>query len=215
MSDSGIKEVKPSGSETDSSECIGKSGSECVGNSASECAETVGDRKLQPGDSTGLTANGCLTPLPVLNLPAVPLKIKVCADGIRRVYDPLRQKFVALTPEEWVRQHFTAFLIQHLGYPQELMANEVSLKFNGQSRRCDTVLFSHRGFRPRVIMEYKAPGIEITQKVFDQIARYNLVMGAQLLIVSNGMRHYCCASAEGGTYRFLPEIPCYEDLPPM
>lgn len=158
---------------------------------------------------------------PALNLPSVRLQIRDDADGVRRVFDPLRQKFVALTPEEWVRQHFTSYLITQLGYPAGLMANEVSLKINGTARRCDTVVFDADSLttpdsipRPLVIVEYKAPEIEITQKVFDQIARYNLVMGARLLIVSNGLRHYCCLLQPNQTnaYRFLPEIPNYSIL---
>jgi hypothetical protein len=100
-----------------------------------------------------------------------------------------------------------------LGYPEGLMANEVSLKFNNTRRRCDTVLFTRGDVRPLAIVEYKAPEIEITQKVFDQIARYNMVMGARLLIVSNGLRHFCCLlSPTTATYKFLREIPSYNQL---
>lgn len=156
-----------------------------------------------------------------LNLPPVELRVRMDADGVRRVYDPLRAKFVALTPEEFVRRHFTSFMINQLGYPQALMANEVSLKINDTARRCDTVVYDrvslltpHTPPRPLVIVEYKAPGVEITPKVFDQIARYNLVMGARLLIVSNGLHHYCCLAhpSRPNSYRFLPEIPGYQSL---
>lgn len=156
-----------------------------------------------------------------LNLPPAHLRVRTDADGVRRIYDQLRDKFVALTPEEWVRQHFTRFMIDSLGYPQALMANEVSLKINDTTRRCDTVVYDSASLatpdttpRPLVIVEYKAPEIEITQKVFDQIARYNLVMGARLLIVSNGLRHYCCLSTPASSqgYRFLPTIPPYSTL---
>lgn len=152
---------------------------------------------------------------PPLNLPPAQLRVKLCPDGIWRVFDPLRDKFVALTPEEWVRQHFVAYMVSSLGYPGALMANEVSLTFNGTRRRCDTVLFSKKDVRPVAIIEYKAPDVEITQKVFDQIARYNLVMGASMLIVSNGIRHFCCMRQDSGgslSYRFLREIPSYETL---
>ncbi len=151
-----------------------------------------------------------------LNLPPIALQIKRCDDGLVRVFDRLRNKFVALTPEERVRQHFVDYLINNYGYPASLMANEIALKFNGQMRRCDTVLFARGDLSPQVIVEYKAPEIEITQKVFDQIARYNMVMEARLLIVSNGLRHFCCLynrqSADGPTYRFLRDIPSYADL---
>jgi len=154
-----------------------------------------------------------LCQLPKLNLPPAPLDVRRCDDGVVRVFDALRGKYVALTPEEWVRQHFVRHLIDHLGYPAALMGNEVSLTLNGTARRCDTVLFSPEGLVPRMIVEYKAPGVEITQKVFDQIVRYNMVLHARWLAVSNGMRHFCCEidyNARG--VRFLPQFPAYRQL---
>lgn len=148
-----------------------------------------------------------------LNLPPVALRLRPDTDSRRggaEVFDPLRGRWVALTPEERVRQHFVAFLISHRGCVPSLMANEIGLKFNGTSRRCDTVVFD-RSLRPLAIVEYKAPAVTVTQKVFDQIARYNCVMGAPFLIVSNGLRHYCCRYS-GGTYSFLPDIPAYEEM---
>ena len=152
--------------------------------------------------------------LPQLNLPPLEKpRIETGADGVRRIFDPLRGKFVALTPEEWVRSHFTAWLTGTLGYPAALMANEVSLTLNGTARRCDTVLFTREGLHPRMIIEYKAPHIEITQKVFDQIARYNMVLNAPYLVVSNGLRHFCLlVDHTGGTARFLPDLPPYSAL---
>lgn len=161
--------------------------------------------------------------LPRLNLPPIEAEVRREADGIVRIYDNLRRKFVALTPEEWVRQHFVRFLISEKGYPEGLMANEVPLKLNRTSRRCDTVLFERQTIKPLAIVEYKAPHIEITQKVFDQIARYNLIMGARLLMVSNGLTHYCCLRTSPDSdpeatpppplrYAFLKEIPTYSDL---
>lgn len=147
-----------------------------------------------------------------LNLPSFDYKISRDADGVTRIYDVLRRRFVALTPEEWVRQHFVNFLICDKSYPQGLMANEVSLKLNSTSRRCDTLIYSREG-RPLAVVEYKAPSVAVTQSVFDQIARYNSVIGAPYLIVSNGLSHYCCRfDAECGTYVFLREIPEYDRL---
>lgn len=150
-----------------------------------------------------------------LNLPPVKLEYQMGADGVRRVFDPLRRRFVALTPEEWVRQHFVAYLVNELGYPSSLMANEVAIKVNDTSRRCDTILYypldGTQGMRPRMVVEYKAPHIPVTQKVFDQIARYNSTLGAPLLIVSNGLHHYCCRYT-GATYTFLRQIPPYPEL---
>lgn len=131
---------------------------------------------------------------------------------ILKVFDPLRRKYVALTPEEYVRQHFTAWMTDSLGYPASLMNNEVSLKLNDTSRRCDTVVFRSDG-TPAVIIEYKAPTVAITQNVFDQIARYNMVLQSRFLIVSNGLRHFCCEmDYENDNYRFLPQIPVWTAL---
>ena len=147
-----------------------------------------------------------------LNLPSFDVCIERSDDGVVRIYDRLRQKFVALTPEEWVRQHFVNYLVTERGYPAGLMANEVSLKLNRTARRCDTLVYSRAG-RPLVVVEYKAPSVAVTQAVFDQIARYNSVIGAAYLIVSNGMAHYCCRfDDERQGYVFLREIPRYEDL---
>lgn len=150
---------------------------------------------------------------PQLNLPATRLQLKCCADGILRVYDRLRKKPVALTPEEWVRQHFVAHLIDNLGYPEALMANEVAITLNGTSRRCDTVMYSAEGLRPRMIVEYKAPHVKITQKVFDQISRYNMVLQVPWLMVSNGLSHYCCwVDYESGKCVFARDLPLYVEL---
>ena len=149
-----------------------------------------------------------------LNLPDCDLNVKKTPRGLV-VFDPLRKKFVALTPEEFVRQNFVHYLINHKQFPLERMANEVSLNQNGIKRRCDTLVADKQG-QPLVIVEYKAPSIEITQNTFDQIARYNMVMHARCLIVSNGMSHYCCImDYENSTYHFLPDIPTYQDILPI
>lgn len=156
--------------------------------------------------------------LPVLNLPAAPLKLRRWpappqGDGLLRVYDPLRRKYVALTPEEWVRQHFTAWMIGHLGYPALLMANEVALRLNSTARRCDTVVFSRRGLEPLMIVEYKAPSIEITEKVFEQARRYTMTLHAPYLAVSNGLAHYCLhLDFAAGSATFLPAFPLFAEL---
>ena len=146
-----------------------------------------------------------------LNLPSCQLNIKKTPAG-DRVYDPLRKRFVALTPEEWVRQHFVNYLINHKHFPFALMGNEVSLVQNGIHRRCDTVVADRTG-KPLVIVEYKAPDVAITQATFDQIVRYNMVLHARYLIVSNGMSHYCCRiDYDSSSYAFLHDIPDYNDL---
>lgn len=136
-----------------------------------------------------------------LNLPPNPLDIR---DDGTSIYDPLRRKCVIITPEEWVRQNFVAYLINQLHYPAPLMANEVSLTLNNTRRRCDTVVFD-RHARPWMIVEYKAPDVPVTQQVFDQIARYNMVLGAPYLTVSNGLRHFCLETAP--MPRYLSSLP--------
>ena len=125
-----------------------------------------------------------------LNLPQYPIKV-IKRNGRTIIFDELRRKYVTLTPEEWVRQHFVHYLITFKKYPQGLIANEVSLTLNDTTKRCDTVVYDRQA-RPRIIVEYKAPHIEITQTVFDQITRYNMVLKVDYLIVSNGLNHYCC-----------------------
>lgn len=148
---------------------------------------------------------------PELNLPSTDLRVSI-KDDKELIFDSLRRKYVALTPEEWVRQNFVSFLINHKGYLAGLMNNEVSLVQNGIKRRCDTLVSDKYG-NPIVIVEYKAPNVEITQKVFDQIVRYNYVFRAKYLIVSNGLNHYCCCiNYDEGSYSFLKEIPSYADL---
>ncbi len=146
-----------------------------------------------------------------LNLP--PYEIKL--GGSRehpQIFDTLRRRYVALTPEEWVRQHFTHYLIEHLGYPAPLMANEVQLSVGQKQLRADSVLYD-RDLRPRMIIEYKAPMVSITQKVFNQITAYNLLLHAPWLVVSNGLSHYCCKLSEDGEkYVFVDHLPRYEEL---
>lgn len=146
-----------------------------------------------------------------LNLPTIDAQLKQDSSGMK-IYDSIRQKYVALTPEEWVRQHFVHFLIKEKKVPVSFLANEIGLTLNGTRRRCDTVIFT-RSARPLAIVEYKAPSVNITQNVFDQIVRYNMVLRTRYLIVSNGLHHYCCEMLyEQGTYRFLEEVPCYDDM---
>ena len=146
-----------------------------------------------------------------LNLP--PFAIKLSGTKERPlVLDVLRRKYVSLTPEEWVRQHFVHFLMEHKGYPMALMANEVALKIGNKPLRADSVLYG-RDLRPRMIVEYKAPSVAITQQVFDQVMAYNLLLHVDYLVVSNGLQHYCCkVDYASGSCSFLQDIPMYTDL---
>lgn len=146
-----------------------------------------------------------------LNLPSFEAKIDA-RNGKKVIFDVIRRRYVALTPEEWVRQHFVHFLIAYKGYPSSLLANEVMIRLNGTTKRCDTVLY-RRDLSARMIIEYKAPHVEVTQQVFEQITRYNMTLKADYLIVSNGMQHYCCRmNYEQQNYSFLKDIPDYKLL---
>ena len=146
-----------------------------------------------------------------LNLPSYDTKITK-NNGRIQIFDALRRCYVALTPEEWVRQHFVNFLTSSKGYPTALMANAGAITVNGMKRRCDTVVYD-KELRPRVIVEYKAPNIKITKEVFAQISRYNLTLHVDYLIVSNGLQHYCCRmDYEKESYTFLQEIPDYSNI---
>lgn len=146
-----------------------------------------------------------------LNLPGFAPKV-IEKNGKRTIFDPVRRKYVALTPEEWVRQHFVNYLITQKNYPKALLANEVLINLNGTAKRCDTVAYNCF-LAPLMIVEYKAPDIHITNAVFDQIARYNMVLHVNYLTVSNGITHFCCKmDYENQTYTFLKEIPDYNML---
>jgi len=146
-----------------------------------------------------------------LNLPSFPVKLSE-KNGKTYIYDPLRRKDIALTPEEWVRQHFVPFLITTRAYPPERIANEVSIQVNTTSKRCDTVVYDNF-LTPLVIIEYKSPDVNITGEVFEQIARYNSALRVPYLIVSNGLKHYCCfMDYRTMESRFLNDIPAYPDL---
>lgn len=146
-----------------------------------------------------------------INLPPYETKFRE-QGGKRQIFDVLRRKYVALTPEEWVRQHVVHYLLDYKGYPKGLLVNEVELVIGEKKLRCDTLLYN-RALQPQMIIEYKSPEIDLTQRVFDQITAYNFLLHVDYLIVSNGRQHYCCRmDYERQSYQFLKEIPRYEDL---
>ena len=127
------------------------------------------------------------------------------------IFDFLRRKYVTLTPEEWVRQHFVHFLIEQKGYPKGLLGNEIELRLGEKRLRCDSILYNKVAM-PQMIIEYKAPTIKIQQKTFDQISVYNLLLKVDYLIVSNGLQHYCCKMDYlNQKYYFLEDIPDYQN----
>lgn len=146
-----------------------------------------------------------------LNLPTYEAKIRKNSNGLE-IFDPLRRKYIALTPEEWVRQHFVNYLINYKNYPASLMANEAGIKLNSLTRRCDTVVYNNQ-LVPLMIIEYKESKVQITQNVFDQIVRYNTVLKVPYIVVSNGISHYCCRmNYEDQSFEYLTDIPEYQSL---
>ena len=146
-----------------------------------------------------------------LNLPRYEISVKRNGEHLT-IFDFLRRRHVALTPEEWVRQHFVHFLVEHKGYPKGLLANEVELSVGEKNLRCDSILYDP-SLKPRMIVEYKAPSVVVTQKVFQQIATYNLLLHVDYLVVSNGLTHYCVKmDYDNQKYLFLDDIPDYKNL---
>lgn len=129
--------------------------------------------------------------------------------GKSDIYDIVRKKFVALTPEEWVRQHILHYLIFDKGFSKNLLAVERGITLNGLSKRCDVLVFSNSGV-PKMIIECKAPDEKLNQKVFEQIARYNLSLRVEYLWLSNGTQNYCCQLGEKTT--LLNTIPSLSDI---
>ena len=146
--------------------------------------------------------------LPQLNLPIVALKTKL-VEGTTQVFDQVRKKYLVLTPEEWVRQHFIHYLNQEKNYPLGLMGVEQMIKYNGMQTRADIILYTTDG-KPNMIVECKAPNVKITQDAFNQIAKYNFKLQVPFLVVTNGIQHFCCQmDYEANEIKFLEEIPTY------
>lgn len=148
---------------------------------------------------------------PILNLPPAEFQFREMA-GKQEVFDPVRRKYVALTPEEWVRQNLLSFLINHRNYPAHLIAVEYSLKINRIAKRCDIIVFG-KHLLPRMILEVKAPSLKLDQKVLDQAVRYNLSFNAPYIVLSNGMKHFVVKIlSPGGEVEFLQDIPDFHTI---
>lgn len=147
-----------------------------------------------------------------LNLPYYQQKIRSTGDGKQQIFDRIRRRYVALTPEEWVRQNMVAHLIESLGVPQMRISVETPITFNGLTKRCDTVVYDSF-LKPLMLVEFKAPSVEITQRVFDQMAVYNLQLQVPYLLASNGLTHiFCQVDLQNKRYLFAPELPHYSSL---
>jgi type I site-specific restriction-modification system R (restriction) subunit len=141
-----------------------------------------------------------------LNLPVYAFRTKT--EGTKKyIFDSVRKRFVLLTPEEWVRQHFIRYLTEEKKYPESLMAVEKQIVLNGKLFRFDLLVYRRNG-QPLLIAEFKAPGVKISQETFDQVVRYNMVLKVGRVVVSNGLQHFVCEiDYETSSYRFLKEVP--------
>jgi hypothetical protein len=146
-----------------------------------------------------------------LNLPEYDFQQRML-EGRLQVLDPFRKRYVVLTPEEEVRQRFARYLMEERGYPASLIQTEYTLRLNEMVRRCDILVHKPAG-SPAVLVECKAPGVKISQETFDQAARYNMVFRVRYLMVTNGMKHYCCKiDFDTRKTEFLSSIPRYEEI---
>lgn len=146
-----------------------------------------------------------------LNLPPYPFKI-TDENGVLVLFDEIRKRDIIITPEEWVRQHFVQYLIGHKNYPKSLLKLEGGHKLHGKQKRSDIIAYNTHGDKV-LMVECKAPGVAISQKVFDQIARYNIVHKIGFLAVTNGLQHfYCRIDFAQNSYRFIEELPDYQQI---
>ena len=143
-----------------------------------------------------------------LNFPSYNFRFKNSENKVS-IFDDIRKKFIILTPEEWVRQHIVQFLLQEKKYPKSYINVEKLIKVNDLNKRYDIVVFKPNG-ELFLLIECKSPDVKITQETFDQIARYNLKLNAQFLMLTNGLNHYFCQmDFEKETYIFLEELPFF------
>ncbi|MFC2112740.1 type I restriction enzyme HsdR N-terminal domain-containing protein [Bacteroidota bacterium] len=146
-----------------------------------------------------------------LNLPTYSFSLK--SEGNRSfIFDAIRRKYVVLTPEEWVRQHFIQYLVRERGFPASLITVEKELSFNRMKKRTDILAHTRQG-EPVLLVECKAPDVPVSAAVFDQIGLYNLSLKVPFLIVTNGMKHYCCQfNPSNNGYDFIDHIPGWEEV---
>jgi len=134
----------------------------------------------------------------------------IIRDGQEQIFDIIRKKYVALTPEEWVRQKIIHYLVHERNYPRSLLAVEKGIVVNNMQYRCDIVAYNNLG-KPYLIIECKAPGVKLTQDAFDQIARYNMGLKVPFLMVTNSSTHYICRiDWEKKSYAYLDDLPDIE-----
>jgi hypothetical protein len=144
-----------------------------------------------------------------LNLPSFHVDLKKEQDRIH-IFDLLRKRYIVLTPEEWVRQHFIHYLINHLQYPKSLIKLEGGLRFNKLQKRSDIVIYDRAG-QPWMVVECKAPTLKIGERTVHQASVYNYTLKAKFLVVTNGLEHYCYQTDwTNSTTTILPSMPEYK-----
>lgn len=149
--------------------------------------------------------------VPALNLPESGIKLLRTDSGFV-LYDIFRKKNVAYTPEEWVRQNFLLWLVNHLGYPKGLIALEANIMYNKLPKRADAVVYDRLG-NARMIIECKSVNIKLSQDTFLQAASYNSGFKCQYMVITNGLSHFCCKiDSDGQLFTFMDIIPHYSEL---
>ena len=146
-----------------------------------------------------------------LNLPTFDYRMREI-EGKAAIFDILRKKYIVLTPEEWVRQHFIHFLIDHYQYPKSLIKVESGHKYNHLQKRTDIKVYDREG-NIYLLVECKSADTVVSQKTFEQVAHYNLAIQARYLVVTNGLTHFaCCVDHENKNYKFLQDLPAFEHV---
>ena len=128
-----------------------------------------------------------------------------------QVFDPIRKKFVKLTPEEGVRQHVIRTLTGCYGYPETHLAVEYGFKYNKRQYRADVVVFN-RALKPMLLVECKAPSVNLTMDVIDQVVRYNYVLDVPWILITNGELFYLCRRDDSGDYLQQSRMPTFDEL---
>lgn len=145
-----------------------------------------------------------------LNLPEYPVNTKL-QDNQTFIFDQFRKKYILLTPEEWVRQHFLNYLIEYLCYPRSLIKVEGGLQVNSLAKRSDILVYDNE-VKPHLLIECKAAHVKLNNKTFDQLSAYNQTIKAKYLVITNGLKHYCCLmDYVRNSYQFQKAVPAYNE----
>lgn len=149
---------------------------------------------------------------PLLNFPAYSPRLQKSAAGKAVIFDPVRRRFVTLTPEEWVRQHLLNYLIVIKSVPASLIAVEAPVRYNTLKKRSDIVVYGS-SHKPLLIAECKAPEVPLSQDTLNQVLMYHASFSGRFLVLTNGMNHvYCRIDREGGRIDLIDDLPLYQEM---